>query len=150
MTVLTVRPVESTDAERWLQLRAQLWPESSEREHREEIATFFRGQSSEPAAVLVAESEGLLIGFAELSIRRVAEGCDTNRIAYLEGWFVTAAERRSGVGRALVEAAERWGRSLGCTEFASDTAPTNIASIAAHTAVGFENAGTVLCFRKSL
>ena len=119
-------------------------------EHRGEIASFFRGRASEPAAVLVAESHRVLVGFAELSIRHCAEGCDTKRIAYLEGWFVTPAERRRGVGRALVEAAEGWARGIGCTGFASDTAPANAASIAAHTAVGFETAGTVLCFRKSL
>jgi aminoglycoside 6'-N-acetyltransferase I len=147
---VTVRPVESADAETWLHLRAQLWPESSEDEHRAEIASFLRRQAREPAAVLLAESHGVVVGFAELSIRPCAEGCHTSHIAYLEGWFVTPGERRKGVGRALVEAAEEWARGVGCTEFASDTTPTNSASIAAHAAVGFEDAGTVLCFRKSL
>src|SRR5215469_10402028 len=150
MAALTVRPVEDADGESWLQLRVQLWPEESEHEHREEMAMFLRGELGEPLAVLVAESQGALVGFAELSIRPTAEGCRTNRIGYLEGWFVAPAERRKGVGRALVEAAERWARELGCTEFASDTSPANVPSIRAHVALGFENLGTVLCFRKSL
>ena len=68
----------------------------------------------------------------------------------LEGWFVDAAHRRSGVGAALVRAAEAWGRAQGCTEFASDADPANAVSIDAHLALGFEDTGLVRCFRKSL
>jgi aminoglycoside 6'-N-acetyltransferase I len=150
MARLTVRPVDRADVEAWLRLRIQLWPEGTELEHREEIARYLAGQASEPMAVFVAESHGLLVGFAELAIRPFAEGCYTDRVAYLEGWFVAAAERRKGIGRALVQAAERWARQMGCTEFASDTAPTNVESINAHSAVGFGQVGTVLCFRKKL
>ena len=77
-------------------------------------------------------------------------GCRTSRVAYLEGWFVVPEARRRGVGRALVSAAEEWGRTQGCTEFASDTQPDNQASDAAHRALGFSEAGLVLCFRKEL
>lgn len=58
--------------------------------------------------------------------------------------------RRGGVGRALVEAGERWGRSQGCTEFASDAEPENDVSAAAHTSCGFVDVGMVRCFRKGL
>jgi aminoglycoside 6'-N-acetyltransferase I len=150
MTTLTIRPVQPADAEGWLRLRSQLWPEGSAVEHRDEIEAFIDGRAGEPLAVLVAERRGALVGFAELSIRSCAEGCHTNRIAYLEGWFVPPEQRRQGVGRALVAAAEKWALEAGCTEFASDTAAGNAASAAAHAAVGFENAGTVVCFRKTL
>lgn len=147
----TVRPVAARDAGAWLAMRCALWPDGSEREHRHEIDRFLEGQAAEPLAVLVAEDErGRLVGFAELSIRPCAEGCRTNRVAYLEGWFVAPAARRRGVGRALVEAAEGWGCDQGCREFASDAAVDNAASAAAHRAVGFADAGVVLCFRKDL
>ena len=150
MSALAIRPVERTDAEGWLRLRCQLWPEGAEQEHREEIDAFLDGRASEPVAVLVAVRPGVLIGFVELSIRPCAEGCRTSRIAYLEGWFVAPEERRKGVGRALAKAVEKWGRDAGCRELASDTTPNNVASISAHAAVGFESVGTVLCFRKVL
>ncbi len=88
------------------------------------------------------------MGFAELSIRHGAEGCDTDRVAYLEGLYVAPHARRRGIARALIEAAERWARKQGCTEFASDTQPDNRISILAHRALGFQDAGMVLCFRK--
>ena len=146
-----IRPVERQDASDWLRLRLALWPESSEEEHGEEIEQFFSGRSREPLAVLVAEDqEGRPIGIAELSIRPFAEGCRTNRVGFLEGWFVVPEMRRQGVGRDLVEAAENWARAQGCREFASDTEPGNDASIAAHRAIGFTDAGTIQCFRKDL
>ena len=59
-------------------------------------------------------------------------------------------KRRHGVGRALVRAAEEWGRAQGCSEFASDTEIDNEDSAKAHAALGFEEVERIRCFRKSL
>ena len=77
MATPIIRRVRSADSESWLRMRRQLWPEGSEREHRQEIQAFLDGRTTEPAAVLVAESQGILVGLAELSIRPSAEGCRT-------------------------------------------------------------------------
>ncbi len=148
----TVRPVTISDADLWLRMRCALWPDGSEAEHREEIQQFFEGDfPRSPWAVLLAtDADGRALGFAELSIRPYAEGCRANQVAYLEGWYTAPQARGQGVGRALVEAAERWGRSQGCAEFASDASLDNEASAAAHRALGFADAGVVRCFRKDL
>src|SRR3989454_9058032 len=102
--MITVRPAQPRDAAAWLQLRRALWPEGSEAEHREDIDRFFAGDPREPLAVLLAEDgAGCPVGLAELSIRAYAEGCGSNRVAYLEGWFVVPKARRSGVGQALID-----------------------------------------------
>lgn len=146
-----VRPATRDDAPGWLRLRAALWPDGSEDEHGAEIAQFLAGRSREPAAVLIADNaRGEPLGFAELSIRPCAEGCRTDRVAYLEGWYVIPEARRQGVGRALVEAAEKWARAQGCSEFASDREPDNVVSGAAHRALGFTEVGVVVCYRKEL
>jgi aminoglycoside 6'-N-acetyltransferase I len=148
---ITVRPATQRDAGAWLRLRHALWPDGSESEHRAEIHRFFAGQAREPLAVLLAEDgTGGVVGLAELSIRPSAEGCTSDRVAYLEGWFVVPEARRRGVGRALVATAEQWGRDHGCAEFASDTQPENLVSAAAHRALGFIEVGSVRCFRKGL
>jgi aminoglycoside 6'-N-acetyltransferase I len=85
-----------------------------------------------------------------MSIRAYAEGCAPGRVAYLEGWFVDEAARRQGVGAALVEAVEAWGRAQGCTELASDAGIDNRASIAAHGSLGFTEVERIVCFRKAL
>ena len=147
----TVRLAQPTDAAAWLQLRHALWPEGSEAEHREEIERFFAGDAREPLAVLLAEDGARFpVGLAELSIRTYAEGCLSDRIAYLEGWFVAPESRGRGIGRALIAAAEEWSRSQGCSEFASDAQPENEVSAAAHRALGFTEVGLGGCFRKSL
>ncbi len=149
---VTVRAAGPDDSVAWLQLRQALWPEGSEAEHREEMDRFFAGEfPRDPWAVFLAEAEdGCVVGLAELSLRPYAEGCRTSPVAYLEGWFVLPEARRNGVGRALVAAAERWGRSQGCAEFASDTSVDNQVSAAAHRSLGFADLGTVRCFRKEL
>jgi len=150
--MVTVRSIVANDSESWLQMRTALWPESPRAEHRDEITRFFAGRPLRPpCVVLVAEtSDQHVVGFVELSIRPYAEGCVTNRVAYLEGWYVLPEYRTRGVGRALVAAAENWGRAEGCIEFASDAEPDNDVSSIAHRALGFEDVGLVRCFAKKL
>jgi len=143
---VNVRPVAPADAAQWRRMRLALWPDSVP----DEIDQFFTGLLHEPLAVLVADDGGALVGFVELSIRNIAEGCSTDRVAYLEGWWVDVGKRRQGIGRALVRAAEEWGRAQGCSEFASDTEIDNEESAKAHAALGFEEVERIRCFRKSL
>jgi aminoglycoside 6'-N-acetyltransferase I len=147
---MNVRHAVSADLEAWLDLRHALWPDVSHDEHRQEVDEFLQGRAREPLAVLLAEQDSKIVGFAELSIRAHAEGCETDRVAFLEGWFVTPAMRRGGVARALVAAAEQWSLAQGCTEFASDTLADNEVSRAAHRNCGFEEAALIRCFRKVL
>lgn len=146
---IVVRPARPADTEALVRFRCALWPEGSAAEHRQELEDFFAKAPAESAA-LVAEGAAGLLGFAELSIRAYAEGCDTDRVGYLEGWFVEADARQGGIGGRLVAAGEAWARSLGCTEFASDTVAENELGATAHRALGFADAGLVRCFRKGL
>jgi aminoglycoside 6'-N-acetyltransferase I len=131
-------------------MREQLWPDESG-SHTLEISQYFQGALRNPLHVLVAASaSGRLIGFAELSIRNYAEDCETDRVAYLEGWYVEPDARRLGVGRALIEAAEEWARSQGCTEFGSDALIDNAVSADAHRSLGFEETGQIRTFKKLL
>jgi aminoglycoside 6'-N-acetyltransferase I len=132
-------------------MRAALWPEGGSSGHAREIEQFFGGALQMPLEVLLAVDEtGKPVGFAELSIRSYAEGCVTDRVAYLEGWYVDAEWRRHGVGKALVLAAEAWARAQGCTEFGSDALLENETSAAAHRGLGFEETVQIRCFRKEL
>jgi aminoglycoside 6'-N-acetyltransferase I len=149
--VIAVRPVSPADAGVWRRMRGGLWPGESSEELGREVSEFFEGTLPEPAAVLLAEDEARnAVGLVELSIRPTAEGCRTNRVAFVEAWYVEPGARGRGVGRALIEAAEEWGRAQGCEELASDTEIANEASARAHLALGFEEAGVLRCFRKEI
>ena len=147
--VMPVRRVEKSDRKAWMRLRLALWPDE-EAVHAGEIDRFFLGPVPGLEVAFVADESGKLQGFAELSIRPCAEGCMSERVAYLEGWYVVPEARLRGIGSALVSAAEEWAREKGCTELASDTAPDNEASTRAHVACGFEDVGLVRCFRRVL
>jgi GNAT superfamily N-acetyltransferase len=81
--------------------------------------------------LLAIDDAGCAVGFAELSFRSHAEGCSSGRVAYLEGWLVEAAVRRRGIGAALLQSAETWGRAHACTELDSDAEINNLASACA-------------------
>jgi len=148
---VVIRAVRRDDLEEWIALRHALWPDQSRESLRHEGQRFFAGALPTLEAVLVADDQaGGLIGFAELSRRAYAEGCETSPVGFLEGWYVAPESRGRGIGRALVRAAEQWARDLGCREFASDTTLDNTASAAAHAALGFEEVEQIRCFRKSL
>jgi aminoglycoside 6'-N-acetyltransferase I len=148
---VSVSPARQEDAADWLRLREALWPSEAGQSHAAEIEQYLAGQLHMPLEVLIARDDsGSAVGFAELSIRAYAEDCVTDRVAYLEGWYVIAAARRHGVGRALVDAAEAWARQQGCTEFASDALLDNDVSAAAHEALGFTETVQIRCFRKNL
>lgn len=147
---MQIRPVTVEDSAAWLKLRQGLWPEGAS-DHAFEIASYFAGRLREPLQVLLAFDDAETpLGFVELSIRAQAEGCDTDSVAYLEGWYVIPEARQMGAGRALVQAAEQWARDEGCSEFASDTLFDNEVSAAAHRALGFTEIVQIRCFRKSL
>lgn len=150
--MVTIRTVTPADSDTWLRMRCALWPDGSAPEHRDEIEQFFAGDFPRwPWTALVAHDDtSTLLGFAEVSVRPYAEGCESPQVGYLEGWWVEPVVRARGIGRALMAAAEDWARDRGLIEFASDAAPDNAASIAAHQALGFTDAGLVQCFRKQL
>lgn len=148
---VVVHAAEPADADAWTRMRLLLWPHHAADWHAEEVAAFFAGTLSAPLAVLLAiESSGEAVGFAELNIRPYAEGCDTERVAYLEGWYVEPHARRRGIGAALIRASEGWGRAQGCSEFASDALADNDVSASAHKALGFVEVEVIRCFRKDL
>ena|SRR5688572_24236142 len=146
-----VRAAVPADAAVWLRMRQALWPEDERGGHAAEIEQFFAGRLKMPLEVLLAVDEsGDVVGFVELSIRAYAEDCETDRVAYLEGWYVEPHARRRHVGSALVAAAETWARSQGCTEFGSDALIDNDISASAHLALGFTETVQIRCFRKPL
>lgn len=147
----TIRALTPEDCEDWVRLRCALWPDGTFEEHGRDADRFLAGDRREPAEVLIAfDDQGRAVGFVELSIRNVVDGCSTDRVGYLEGWYVIPGLRRHGVGAALVAAGERWARSCGCREFASDAELDNEVSLRAHQALGFTETGRSVNFRKNL
>ncbi|HEY7196866.1 MAG TPA: GNAT family N-acetyltransferase [Gaiellaceae bacterium] len=89
------------------------------------------------AAVLVAEEEGALVG--RLSISR--DPHPASRHVADVGLLVAKDYRRRGIGRALMLAAEEWGRDIGLGKIELHVFPHNEAAIALYDSLGYEREG---------
>ena len=89
---ICIRLVRDTDQAEWLRLQLALWPGDSLAEHVHEINAINAVVERPPVFVAEAPTGGLC-GLLEVTIRRTAEGCATDDVGYLEGWFVDAAWR---------------------------------------------------------
>lgn len=150
---MEVGPATETDLEALVVMRSALWPDSSSVEHRGELSEIVSrtGPGEFPMVCLVAREGRELLGFVEVGLRSHADGCDPHiPCGYLEGWYVRPAHRHRGVGRALVQAAERWARSQGAKEMASDTWMDNEESQRAHSAMGYEVVDRCVNYKKRL
>ncbi|NNF14816.1 MAG: GNAT family N-acetyltransferase [Gemmatimonadetes bacterium] len=149
MSDLRIRPAAPADADAWIRLRTALWPESPE-DHPPEVASFFAEPPGDATCYIAEVANGRVVGFAEVGMRRYAEGCRSSPVGYLEGIYLEDAHRRQGHAKGLLLAGEAWARSRGCTEFASDRDVDNEESGAFHLASGFSEVQRIVCYRKDL
>ena len=145
---MKIRPLRPSDRAQWFVLRSTLWPECQQADNEADARLFV--SKPEQFAVFVNESGDRLTGFVEASLREFADGCATSPVGYLEGWYVIPSHRRSGIGRALVAAAEQWARSRGCTEMASDALVDNTISHKAHEHIGYVEVERAVRYRRLL
>jgi aminoglycoside 6'-N-acetyltransferase I len=145
-----VRLIGRVDLPAWCRMRGDLWPDAAAGELTLEAEAYFDGASSLQAVFLCIAASGEPLGMLELSLRSVAEGCQSTPVPYVEGWYVVAEARGRGVGRALMAAAEAWARERGYAELASDAVIDNLPSLRAHVALGFVEVERAIHFRKDL
>jgi aminoglycoside 6'-N-acetyltransferase I len=143
-----VRPAELRDRTAWAAMRHRLWDDFDPAELDSELAEL--DALGTAYQTFVAGAEGALIGFAEVAVRSVAEGCPPGPAAYLEGIWVEPEHRRRGVARALLAAAERWARERGLAHLGSDALLDNESSHAWHRASGFGEVVRLVVFTKPL
>ena len=141
---MKVRRATSADRREYQRMRLALWPDCSDANidpwfAREDATTF-----------LAQRPDGTLCGFVEVGSRPYAEGCESSPVGYIEGWWVDADVRRSGIGRALLDAAEAWARARGYLEMASDALLDNAVSHDAHRRCGYQEVERLVTFRKAL
>jgi len=143
---VTIRVVAPGEWAAWRELRLRAlvdspdaFGETLEGAHARDEAAWISATAVDAArVVLVAERAGTRIGMA---VARVAP--DDTRRAHLSAMWVAPEARRTGVGRALVDAAMRWARFAGAgtlvlkvTERAPDAASL-------YRALGFADTGTL-------
>ena len=125
-----------------------LWPDHGFQALRAEFAQIM---AKPDAAFFLASAGGQAVGFAQCQLRHdYVEGTESTPVGYLEGIFVREEHRGTGLAGKLLAACESWARERGCREFASDCELGNTGSLRFHLRMGFEEAGRIICFRKTL
>ncbi|HTT24011.1 MAG TPA: GNAT family N-acetyltransferase [Candidatus Sulfotelmatobacter sp.] len=150
---ICIRLAQASDREELVRMRGVLWPKAAAEEHEREVIAILEGRAllTMPLIILIAASEGMVVGFLEVDLRSHADGCNPARsVGYIEGWYVAESHRHRGIGKKLVAVAEEWARSQGCVEMASDTWIDNKISQRAHEVLGYEVVDRCVHYRKRL
>ncbi len=143
-----IRRAQPEDANDVARLALLLWPEHTLTDLAEEMAEVI---SDQEAAVFLLLRDAVPVGFAQCQLRHdYVEGAQTSPVGYLEGLFVREEDRHRGYGRQLTAACEAWAGAMGCAELASDCGLDNTQSQSFHLAAGFQEAGRIICFVKTL
>lgn len=134
MDSISVRPVRQQDAasltELWIEFGryyAELDPIQFQVPADDCLADWFRRRLSDPGGAdalwLIAERGQRVVGAIQAQIWRPSEDAEHqivrevgHVVLKIDSIVVTGSERRGGIGRALMDAAEDWGRERGASE----------------------------------
>ena len=147
---MMIRAFQDADWSEWLRMSQALFQNATADDLAAGMRDFRQRGRRDAEVFVVDRGDGRLAGFLEVGTRPYADGCDTSPVAYLEAWYIDPDVRRHGHGHALVAAAERWARTQGYREMASDTQLDNVVSQAAHRRAGYQEVDRIMQFRKDL
>ncbi len=139
-----IRPVTAADAERVDELCGQLGYETSIAKVRARIAKVATAQNSE---VFVAEEDGMVQGWIQVTIRSVLE---SGEFAEITGLVVDESLRGKGIGRKLVVNAEAWAKDSGHTAIRVRTNILRSRTLGFYRKLGFKEIKQQVVFRKEI
>ena len=126
----------------------ELWGEHSISDLERILVNYM---SNEESKAFYKTIDGKYVGVALCALRHdYVEGCSTSPVGYLEGIFVDKDYRNRGIAKELCLDCEKWAKSKGCSDFASDCELTNNESLAFHLNIGFIEKNRIICFKKEI
>jgi aminoglycoside 6'-N-acetyltransferase I len=145
--LISIRRVSNLDYAEWMRMRRLLWPDETTHGHDTAIDEILNAKE---AWAFIAETDGTAKGFAEVSLRKAANGGKSRPVPFLEGVWVEPPHRRQGIGRGLIAHIEALLRAKGFDELGFGSLIENSSAYHAHQAWGFFETERVIYFRKSL
>ncbi len=102
-------------------------------------ARYFASVRRRMEAAFVAERGGRVVGFVSMWLDDTYEDLDSRpvRYVYVSDLIVGAADRRRGIGRALMREAERWARARRVRQVRLNVLARNPTARAAYRALGY-------------
>lgn len=140
-----VRRAQPRDSDRIADLAGQLGYPSTGEEVRKRLSQM---QDANQYAVFVAElPAGQIAGWIGLYVFRAVE---LEAAAEISGLIVDEGNRSCGIGKTLLDAAEVWARSIGCTAISVRSNVTRNRAHGFYAANGYEHAKTQKALGKKL
>ena len=140
-----VRRAQANDCVRMAALAAQLGYECTGEDVRGRLSEM---QDSKQYAVYVAELPGRqVVGWIGVYVFRAVESATS---AEISGLVVDEALRSGGIGKILLDAAEKWARQVGCNAISVHSNVTRNRAHQFYTNNGYRPVKTQKIFHKSL
>src|SRR5690242_10210162 len=114
-----IRQMGSADRAIWLEMRCALWPDETRHTHVRAIDALI--DQTEAWGFVAEGLDGTAVGFAEVAIRKYANGCDSRPVPFLEGIWIKGPFRRRGVGGQIMAYVGSFLAAQGFQELGSDT-----------------------------
>jgi GNAT superfamily N-acetyltransferase len=140
---MIVRPMREEDAAEVARLCRQLGYPCSADDAVRRLSTIAPDESH--CAYVAEASDGRIVGWVHVFGSKLLISDHTAEIGVL---VVEATNRGQGVGRALMDHAERWARTRGCTEIWLRSHVRREDAHAFYTQLGYSLHGTSYVFRK--
>jgi aminoglycoside 6'-N-acetyltransferase I len=141
-------PATRSDFAEWKAMRSEMFSDLDDAYHEREMKLIL--ESADQACLLVREPGGRTVGFLEVSLRNVVDGCLGGPVGYIEGIYLIPAFRGLGLGGVLVDAVAEWFASQGCSNMATDTEIDNEEAQAFWSGLGFEETWRIVQYRKPI
>ncbi|HEU4929862.1 MAG TPA: GNAT family N-acetyltransferase [Candidatus Krumholzibacteria bacterium] len=145
---LSLAEATQKDARTWRAMREDLYSDIPPEFHDAEMALMLA--SDDRACLLVRDPDDEAVGFIEVSLRNVVDGCLGGPVGYIEGIYLVPNWRGLGLGPAMIEAAATWFRAQGCRDMATDAEIDNDDAQQFWSELGFEETWRVVHYHKPL
>ncbi len=132
----------------WIQMMLELWEDNTYELLKTEHVNLL---NDDKYGNFICYKDEEALGFINMSKRHdYVPGAVSYPIAYIEGIYVRAQYRRTGIAKMLIDHAEKWAAECGCKQVASDHEIDNALSYNFHKGMGFREVERVICFVKEL
>ena len=130
------------------EMAVQMWDDNTVDDLEAEFTDLLNSNNT---VFFIKYADNMPVGFSQCSLRTdYVEGTESSPVGYLEGIFVKEEYRCKGYAKELLFHCEKWAKSCGCVEFASDCELNNVLSLKFHIAMGFTEANRIICFKKNI
>jgi aminoglycoside 6'-N-acetyltransferase I len=143
-----LKPATAKDRAMWKAMRADMYAGLDESFHDHEIKRIL--ESRDRKCLFVSAPNRDVVGFMEVSLRNLVDGCEGGPVGYIEGIYLLPEYRGLGLGGALTDAAAAWFASKGCRDMATDTEIDNEDAQEFWSELGFEETWRVVQYRKPI